>query len=83
MAQIHGAYVDGADNAENGDILLKAMKGGTMTTVLQYDESADGWLTSQDIEITTATTGIIIRDTNGVRYRITVNTSGALVVTSL
>ena len=36
-----------------------------------------------DIEITDATKGIIMRDANGVRYRLTISTTGALVVTPL
>ena len=38
---------------------------------------------SDDIEIQDPAAGLILQDTNTVRYRVTVNTSGALVVTAL
>ncbi|MDA8137937.1 MAG: hypothetical protein M0036_04715 [Desulfobacteraceae bacterium] len=36
-------YSDGADGAENSNFILQVMKGGTLTTVLNYDESDDVW----------------------------------------
>ena len=38
---------------------------------------------TNDIEITDYTKGIILRDSSAGRWRVTVNTSGALVVTSI
>lgn len=38
---------------------------------------------ADDIEITDATKGVILRDSNGVRYRLTVTTNGALKITDL
>lgn len=38
---------------------------------------------AEDVEITNSAKGIILKDSNGVRYRVTVNTSGELVVTAL
>jgi hypothetical protein len=40
-------YVDGADGAENSDWLLQIMQGGTLTTVLAFDESDDQWETTK------------------------------------
>jgi hypothetical protein len=42
-----------------------------------------GGTSSTDIEITDATKGIILKDSNGVRWRVTVSTSGALVTTAM
>ena len=53
---------------------------GNSTNTQAADQVAVG---SRDIEIQNASRGIILRDTNGTRYRITVDTSGALVVTAL
>ena len=39
--------------------------------------------TNADVEIDDATKGIILRDSSATRYRVTVNTSGTLVITSL
>jgi len=36
-----------------------------------------------DLEIPSSDDGLILKDSNDVRYRVTVNTSGGLVVTSL
>lgn len=42
-----------------------------------------GGTSSGDIEVTDASKGIILRDSNGNRYRLTVSTAGALVITAL
>ncbi|OGC76974.1 hypothetical protein A2619_03425 [candidate division WWE3 bacterium RIFOXYD1_FULL_39_9] len=48
-ASFEAAYVDGADGAENSDILIYINQGGTKTLVLQFDESDDQWETSKAI----------------------------------
>lgn len=53
---------------------------GKGTTAQAADQVAVG---ERDVEIQDAARGVILRDTNGVRYRITVSTAGALVVTAL
>ena len=39
--------------------------------------------TGNDIEVTTATKGLVLRDSNGTRYRLTVDTNGVLTTTAL
>lgn len=53
---------------------------GSSATTQATDQVCVG---DRDVEITDAARGAILRDTNGVRYRITVSTAGELVVTSL
>jgi len=71
------------EDHEVGDLIFNVMLDGTRTPVATFDGSATSWLTAYDVEITSASKGIILRDTNGVRYRITVSTDGELTATSL
>lgn len=54
------------------------------TTAVQVGAiPATGGTSSGDIEITNSSKGIILRDSNGNRYRLTVSTTGTLLITAL
>lgn len=56
-------YVDGADGAENSDWLLQIMQGGTLTTIVTFDESDDQFEFAKPLNVTgsvTATGSYII-----------------------
>ena len=65
--------VNGLHKANGSGLVSAAVAGG------DYVSPENG----KDIEITDATKGVIMRDTNGVRYRLTISTTDALVVTPL
>lgn len=48
---------------------------------LQLGDTLEG--TSNDVEITDATKGVILKSANGTRYRITVDNDGSLITTEV
>lgn len=48
---------------------------------LQLGDTLEG--TSNDVEITDATKGVILKAANGTRYRITVDNDGSLITTEV
>ena len=50
MGYIEYTYVNGADDAENADILVYAHQQGTSTLVFTFDESDDQWETTKTID---------------------------------
>ncbi len=48
---------------------------------LQPGDTLEG--TSNDVEITNATKGVILKSANGTRYRITVDNDGSLITTEV
>ncbi len=48
---------------------------------LQLGDTLEG--TSNDVEITNATKGVILKSANGTRYRITVDNDGSLITTEV
>lgn len=69
------AFGYGADGLHANSVAL-----GKDTQTQATNQVAVG---ERDVEIQDAARGVILRDTNGVRYRVTVSTAGALVVTAL
>jgi len=52
VGNIEVAYIDGADGAENADILFRVTQGGVEDTlVAQFDESADRWEFPKDVNL--------------------------------
>ncbi|HBA83182.1 MAG TPA: hypothetical protein DCZ95_03720 [Verrucomicrobia bacterium] len=58
-ASFEAAYVDGADGAENSDVLIYANQGGAKTLIAQFDESDDQWETTKNISAPSATVGAL------------------------
>lgn len=49
----------------------------------KWVNSAFVWITANDVEITNATKGVILKSANGTRYRITVDNDGSLITTEV
>lgn len=49
----------------------------------KWVNSAFVWTTANDVEITNATKGVILKSANGTRYRITVDNDGSLITTEV
>jgi hypothetical protein len=58
-------YVDGADGSENSDWLLQIMQGGSLVTILAFDESDDQWETSKVINSSGGFTGALTGTASG------------------
>ena len=64
-ASLEAQYVDGADGAENSDILIYINQGGAKTLVLQFDESDDQWETSKAINSSVGFIGNLTGNASG------------------
>jgi hypothetical protein len=68
---------------ETGSNKLYIANSNTSTPLIGGDFSANTITTPASIEITDTTKGVILKDSSGGRWRVTVDTSGALTTTSI
>ena len=69
--------------SETGSNKLYIANSNTSTPLIGGDFSAKTITTPASIEITDTTKGVILKDSSGGRWRVTVDTSGALLTTSI
>ena len=69
----------GLSNVDNTSDLDKPVSTATQTAL----DGKVAKITSEDIEITDATKGVILKSANGTRYRITVDNDGSLTTTAI